>query len=125
MFGSEPAAVRVGVLGCGTVGGALVTLLQREAPAIAERTGVRLEVARVAVRDPARARPVDLPPGALTGDAGSVVTDPGVDVVVELMGGVEPARTLVLDALKAAKPVVTANKQLLALCGAELFEAAS
>jgi homoserine dehydrogenase len=60
-----------------------------------------------------------------TSTPGSVVTDPGVDVVIELMGGVEPARTLVLDALKAAKPVVTANKQLLALCGAELFEAAS
>ncbi|MGH9156059.1 MAG: homoserine dehydrogenase [Acidimicrobiales bacterium] len=125
MFGPEPSSVRVGVLGCGTVGGALVELLERESDTIAERTGVRLTLVRVAVRDPARRRPVELAPPVLTGDAGSVVVHPEVDVVVELMGGVEPARTLVLDALKAGKPVVTANKQLLARYGAELFGAAS
>ncbi len=125
MFAPEPLAVRVGVLGCGTVGSALVELVQREAGTIFERTGVRLDVTRVAVRHVARPRAVSLAPGVVTADAGAVATDPGVDVVVELMGGTEPARTLVLDALKAGKPVVTANKQLLAVHGAELFEAAS
>jgi len=125
MFGPQPAPVRLGLLGCGTVGGALVELVAAEAATIAERTGIGLAVSAVAVRDLARPRPAALPPGALTADAGAVVTDPAVDVVVELMGGVEPARTLVLDALKAGKPVVTANKQLVAVHGAELFEAAA
>jgi homoserine dehydrogenase len=85
---------------------------------------MRLEVAKVAVRNLARARDVDLPEGAFTHDANEVVTDPSIDVVVEVIGGIEPARSLVLDALKAGKPVVTANKELLANVGAELFAAA-
>jgi homoserine dehydrogenase len=116
--------VRVGVLGCGTVGSSLIALVQRQRATIASRTGLQLDVARVAVRDRARPRPVDLPAEAFTTDAASIVTDPSVDVVVELMGGVEPARTLVLEALAAGKPVVTANKALLATHGAELFAAA-
>ena len=93
--------------------------------AIAARTGLRLEVTRVAVRDVTRPRPVDLAPGVLTDDAAGVVADPDVDLVVEVIGGIEPARTLILAALKAGKPVVTANKELLANLGAELFEAAA
>ena len=116
--------VRVGLLGCGNVGGALVELLFRDAEVIAARTGLHLEVARVAVRNTARERAVDLPPGVLTHDAGEVVSDPSVDVVVEVIGGIEPARSLILDALKAGKPVVTANKELLANVGGELFQAA-
>jgi homoserine dehydrogenase len=95
-----------------------------QAAAIDQRTGLRLEVARVAVRNLSRERSVDLDAGVLTHDAAAVVADPDIDVVVELIGGIEPARTLVLDALKASKPVVTANKELLANVGAELFEAA-
>src|SRR5690606_36176308 len=87
-------------------------------------TGLRLEVTRVAVRNLAKPRPVPLPSSAYTHDAGSVVADPDVDVVVEVIGGIEPARTLLLDALKAGKPVVTANKELVANVGAELFGAA-
>jgi homoserine dehydrogenase len=117
--------VRVGVLGCGTVGSSLISLLQRQRATIGTRTGLQLEVTRVAVRDASRARGVDLPAGALTTDPASIVADPDVDVVVELMGGVEPARTLVLQALAAGKPVVTANKALLAAHGPELFVAAS
>ncbi|HVF12993.1 MAG TPA: homoserine dehydrogenase, partial [Acidimicrobiales bacterium] len=92
--------------------------------AVAARTGLRLELTRVAVGDVTRPRPVTLAPGALTADAAGVVSDPDVDLVVEVMGGVEPARTLILTALKAGKPVVTANKELLATHGAELFDAA-
>jgi len=119
------APVRVGVLGCGNVGAALVELITRDADVIASRTGVRLEVGRVAVRNVAKERAVQLPEGTLTHDAEAVVSDPGIEVVVEVIGGIEPARMLILQALKAGKPVVTANKELLANVGGELFEAAA
>jgi homoserine dehydrogenase len=106
------------------VGAALVTLLAEQGDAIEARTGLRLEVAKVAVRNLARSRDVDLPEGTFTHDAAEVVHDPSIDVVVEVIGGIEPARTLVLDAVKSGKPVVTANKELLANVGAELFAAA-
>jgi len=112
------------VLGCGHVGGALVEILRRDADAVARRTGLRFEVIRVAVRNLGKARPHAVPVELLTHDARAVVADPAVEVVVELIGGVEPARTLVLEALRAGKPVVTANKELLANVGAELFAAA-
>ncbi|HUO49005.1 MAG TPA: hypothetical protein VMU09_09245, partial [Acidimicrobiales bacterium] len=122
--GTEPSAVRVAVLGAGNVGGALVARLLTESDAVAERSGVRLEVAGVAVADPARARP-GIPAALLTGDAKALATDPDVDVVVELIGGTEPARDLVELALAAGKPVVTANKELLATHGAALARAAA
>jgi homoserine dehydrogenase len=120
----DPAIVRVGLLGCGNVGGALVELVGEQRDAVAERTGMRLEVARVAVRNTAKQRSVELGPDVLTNDAISVVEDPSVDVVVELIGGIEPARELILTALQNGKAVVTGNKELLANVGAELFEAA-
>jgi homoserine dehydrogenase len=116
--------VRVGVLGCGNVGAALIAQLRDETDAIEARTGLRLEVTRVAVRNVSKERTVELADGVLTNDAGAVVHDPQVDVIVEVIGGIEPARTLLLDALKNGKPVVTANKELLANVGAELFAAA-
>ena len=116
--------VRVGVLGCGNVGAALVELIGRQAKMIESRTGLRLEVARVAVRNLARERDVDLPPGLLTRDSHALVEDPEIDVVVEVIGGIEPARELILTALRHGKPVVTANKELLANVGTELFSAA-
>jgi homoserine dehydrogenase len=120
----DPATVRVGLLGCGTVGGALVELIREQRDAIADRTGLRLEVARVAVRNTAKQRAVELDSGVLTNEALSVVEDPSVDVVVELIGGIEPARELILTALQNGKAVVTGNKELLANVGGELFEAA-
>ena len=116
--------VRLGVLGCGTVGSAFVRLVQDGAAAIEARTGLRLEVARVGVRNLSADRDVELGPGVLTRDTHAIVTDPAIDVVVETIGGIEPARHLVLDALAAGKPVVTANKELVANCGSELFGAA-
>jgi homoserine dehydrogenase len=121
----EATSLRVGLLGCGHVGGALVRLLVDDADRIAARTGLRLELAAVAVRSRYRERDAPVPDGILTTDPHAVVADPSVDVVVEVIGGIEPARTLILSALKSGKPVVTANKELLANCGAELFEAAS
>jgi len=120
---SDP--IRVGVLGCGNVGSAVVGLIANDAELILRRTGIRLEVTRVAVRNLTAERAVTLPEGMLTRDAHAVVADPDVDIVVETIGGIEPARQLVLAALKGGKPVVTANKELVANCGAELFEAAT
>jgi homoserine dehydrogenase len=119
--GSHPPAgpTRVGVLGCGNVGAALVALLLEDAEGIAGRSGVRLALAKVAVADPSKARP-GVPAHLVTADAKAVVEDPEVDVVVELIGGLEPAGTLVRSALAAGKPVVTANKELLAAEGAAL-----
>jgi len=119
-----PEPVRVGLLGCGNVGAALVELIRTRSDDIAARTGLALEVARVAVRSTTKERSVTLPEGVLTHDAVGVVTDPAIDVVVEVIGGIEPARELTLDAIKAGKPVITANKELLANVGAELFAAA-
>ena len=116
--------MRVGVLGCGNVGGALVGLVGEQAKEIEARTGLRLEVTRVAVRNLSRERDVDLPPGVLTRDPHDVVADPDIDLVVEVIGGIEPARELITAALAGGKPVVTANKELLANVGVELFQAA-
>jgi len=116
--------VRVGVIGLGNVGAALVRLLDDTADDIAQRAGFRLEVTCAAVRDPARARDVPLDPSKITDDPAAVVSDPQVDVVCELVGGVDPAKALVLDALDRGKPVVTANKELLATMGRDLFDMA-
>lgn len=116
--------VRIGVLGCGNVGAAFVQLVTEQAAAIEARTGIRLEVTRVAVRNVSREREVDLAAGVLVRDARAVVDDPEVDLVVEVIGGIEPARELIAAALAASKPVVTANKELLANVGTELYAAA-
>jgi homoserine dehydrogenase len=106
--------VRVAVLGCGTVGSALVGMLQDRADALTVQSGARLEVGGIAVGDLARERAPHIPKGLLTTDATGLVVDPSIDVVVELIGGLEPTEALVRAALDAGKPVVTANKALLA-----------
>ena len=116
--------VRVGLLGAGTVGSALIRLLHERVDDIALRAGVRVEITRVAVRDPSKARDVPLPSETFVDDPTLVVDDPGTDIVVELIGGTEPARTLLLQAFANGKPVVTGNKELLATHGGELFDAA-
>jgi homoserine dehydrogenase len=117
--------IRVGLLGCGNVGAALVRLLRENSALIEARAGVGIEVTRVAVRDAKRKRDVDLPGGVFTEDPSTVVASDGVDVVVEVMGGIDPARALIGEALRAGKPVVTANKELIATHGVELFDAAA
>jgi len=113
--------LRVGLLGCGNVGGALVGLLERQRSAIAARTGVEINITRVAVRSLSRDRDVDLPSDMFTTETRGVVEDPDIDVVIEVIGGIEPARELVLRAIELGKPVITGNKELLANHGAELF----
>jgi len=114
--------VRVALLGCGTVGTEVVRLLGEQAADLTARIGAPLELAGIAVRRPARHQGV--PAHLLTTDAQALVERPDVDVVVEVIGGLEPARTLLLSAMKTGKSVVTANKALLAEDGATLHAAA-
>jgi homoserine dehydrogenase len=125
--------LRVALLGCGAVGSEVARLLTSQAEDLGSRVGRRLELTGIAVRHPERAR--ELPgvdPALLTGDAGALVRgdgvhgdgEHGVDIVVELIGGIEPARTLILTAMQHGASVVTANKALLAEDGATLFTAA-
>jgi homoserine dehydrogenase len=115
--------LRVGLLGCGTVGSAVARLLHEHREDIARRAGCRLEIAAVAVRDPDRRRDVPLAPGVFVADPMAVIDDPDVDIVCELIGGSEPAGSLIMAAFDREKPVVTANKELLATRGRELFDA--
>ena len=113
--------VRIGFVGLGTVGAGALAALTAEPETIARKAGTPLRVTRAAVRDPELPRPVDLNGVALTTDALAVATDPEIDLVVEVMGGVGLAREVVSAALRAGKSVVTANKELIAKHGRELF----
>ena len=115
--------LKVALLGCGGVGSEVYRLLGRQAADLEARIGVPLEVAGVAVRGPPE-RGVEVDPALLTGDAMELATRPGVDIVVEVIGGIEPARSLLLAAMKNGKSVVSANKALLAEDGATLHQAA-
>ncbi len=115
--------VRVGLLGCGVVGSQVARLINEQADDLAQRIGAPLELAAVAVRRPAR-HP-DIPTELLTTDADSLVTRDDIDVVVEVIGGIEPVRSLLLAALSSGKSVVSANKALLADDGATLHDAAA
>ena len=117
--------VPVALLGYGTVGSAVNRLLVENEDDIVRATGHRLRVVKALVRDPARERSFPAPDGLLTTNFASIRDDPAIELVAEVMGGVEPTRGYVLELFSAGKPVVTANKQLLAQRGAELFAAAS
>jgi homoserine dehydrogenase len=119
-------SVRLALLGCGTVGTEVVRLLHEQAADLAARVGAPLELVGIAVRRPGRDRgdlPVD--PGLFTTDALGLVKREDVDVVIEVVGGIEPARTWLVEALRAGKSVVTANKALLAEDGGALHDAAA
>ena len=116
--------IRIGMLGCGTVGSAVVRMLGEHGDDIAMRAAVRLAVTRVAVRDADRARDVPIPSEVFTTDLASIVADPDIDVVLELLGGTQPAKELILASFSSGKPVVTANKEVLSTVGKELFDAA-
>ena len=116
--------VRVGMLGCGIVGSATARILHDHAGDIEARVGARIEVTRVAVRNLSKDRDVPVPADRFTNDAHEVVKAGDVDVVVEVIGGIEPARSLILEAIANGKHVVTANKELVSTLGRELFDAA-
>ncbi|MCS6944003.1 MAG: homoserine dehydrogenase, partial [Sutterellaceae bacterium] len=117
--------IKIGLLGFGTVGRGTYQVLQRNQEEITRRAGRRIEVAAVAVRDVVKARAVAGAQLAVTDQPQRIVRDPDIAIVVELMGGYEPARSLVLEAIERGKHVVTANKALLAEHGNEIFAAAS
>jgi len=117
------ARIGLGLLGCGTVGSEVARLLARDHGDLSARSGASLELIKVGVKDSSKDRP-SVEKSLLTTDLGSVVTDPKVSIVIEVMGGIEPARSLILQALEAKKSVVTANKALLAKHGAEIFASA-
>src|SRR6266496_2772959 len=112
------------MLGCGVVGTGVERLLIEHAGPIRDRAGVPVRLQRIAVRNLAKKRDPAVDVSRLVDDAATVVGDPEVDVVIEVMGGIEPARSLMLDAFGRGKPVVTANKELLASSGRQLFDAA-
>lgn len=114
--------MRIGVLGMGTVGSGVVRLLRESAEMIDLKTGLKLELARVLVRDASRPRP-GLEGVPLTEDVREILEDPSIKIVVELMGGIEPARTYMIEALKAGKTVVTANKDVMSEYGKDLYDA--
>jgi homoserine dehydrogenase len=116
--------VNLGIIGGGTVGGGVFQGIRRNGALMASRLGVGLRVVRMAVRDVRKKRAVAIPRSLLTTDWESVIHDPRVNLIVELMGGTTTARAVVLAALRQGKPVVTANKALLSAHGEELFEAA-
>lgn len=118
-------SIKVGLLGLGVVGGGTWSVLQRNAEEISRRAGRQIEIVQVAVRDVAKARAKVGDAVEITNDPTAVVSNPQVDIVVELIGGTTLARDLVLEAIAHGKHVVTANKALLATHGTEIFEAAS
>jgi homoserine dehydrogenase len=117
--------IKVGLLGLGTVGRGTYEVLRRNQEEITRRAGRGIEIAAVAVRDVAKARALLGSALPISSRPEDIVRHPGIDIVAELIGGYDPARALVLEAIERGKHVVTANKALLALHGNEIFEAAS
>lgn len=111
------------MLGCGVVGGQVAALLEKNNAELSTRAGAKLILKKIVVRDVKAARE-GVNPGLLTTDAQSVINDPEIDIIIEVMGGIDPARELILAAINNGKSVVTANKALLATHGADLFTAA-
>lgn len=115
---------RVGLLGLGTVGTGTARILLESKPSLKEKTGLDIRLHRIAEKNTARYGEINVPKKTFTADAYELLRDPEIDIVVEVIGGLEPARTFVLEAIKRGKAVVTANKALLAKHGKELFETA-
>ena len=111
--------VRLGLLGLGTVGSGLVEIIEKNSTSIAKKSGVDLEIVRALVKTKGKPRP--LPDSKLTFDADEIFNDSSIDIVVEVIGGIEPAKGYILRALDSGKSVVTANKAVLAAHGAEIF----
>jgi homoserine dehydrogenase len=116
--------IKVGLLGFGTIGTGVVKVFQQNHDLLVSRLGAGIELVRIADLDTQSDRGVQLPPGLLTDDAQGLLNDPQIHIVIELIGGYEPARTFVLQAIRNGKHVVTANKALLAKHGEEIFRAA-
>ena len=117
--------VRIGLLGCGTIGSGVFHLVEKNAAGLAEAARRPLIVARILVKDPDEARPFPADRSLMTTDAAAVLGDDSIDIFIEVMGGVKPAREFVLEVLGRGKSLVTANKELIAGHGREIMEAAA
>ncbi|MCK8817742.1 homoserine dehydrogenase [Natroniella sulfidigena] len=113
--------IKVGLLGCGTVGSGVYKILEENATSIANKSGAKLTVAKVLVKDKSKELLVDVPQNKLTDDFEEVINDPEIEIVAELIGGVHPAKEFILEVLKSGRSVVTANKELMAKHGHELL----
>jgi homoserine dehydrogenase len=120
----EMREIKVGVLGLGVVGSGTVRILQENANEIAQRVGARLVVKKIAVRDVNKPRAVTVDKSLLTANPYEVIDDPEIEILAELIGGVEPAHEYVLRAIRSGKNVVTANKEMMAKAGHDLMDAA-
>jgi homoserine dehydrogenase len=116
--------INVGLIGCGVVGSGTARVLLENKADIAKRVGVPINIKRIAVRDVMRKRPIVLPDGMLIGDPYVITDDPEIDIVCELIGGVEPARSYVQRAIEHGKAIVTANKEMMAKVGHDLLKQA-
>ena len=116
--------IKIGLLGFGTVGTGAYKILSGNSHSIAQKVGAGIEIAGILVRNPYKSRGADVDRGLFTADPGDILENPEIDIVVELMGGTDPAREYVLRGMKSGKSVVTANKDMMAVHGKELFEAA-
>ncbi len=123
--GEEIKEINIGLLGAGVVGSGTIDLLARRGDQIARSVGARFAIRRILVRDPLRPRPVPIDRSLLTTDAASILDDPSIDIVVELIGGETPAVEYIAGALRRGKHVVTANKEVVAKHGSELLDLAN
>jgi homoserine dehydrogenase len=117
--------VKIGLIGCGTVGSGVAELLQQNQEDITSKTGMPVVIAKVLDKDLAKCRDSGFTSEQIVSDYQQILDDEDIDIVVELIGGIEPARTFILEAMKRKKNVVTANKDLIAMHGKELFDTAA
>src|SRR3989338_5127511 len=117
--------IGIGLLGLGTVGSGVIDILRRNGELIKRRVGVPVEVIKILRKDSNKPVPADMPRNIITTDIKEIIDNPDIDIVVEVMGGFEPAKGYILNAIENGKNVVTANKALLAINGEELYSAAS
>ncbi|MGI5911515.1 MAG: homoserine dehydrogenase [Syntrophomonadaceae bacterium] len=116
--------INIGLLGCGTVGSGVIELLQKNTDAIAKRTGEQIAIKRILEKDLNKCRALGIPENILTEDFNTIINDPDISIIVELIGGINPAFSFIINAIKAGKHVVTANKDLIAVKGREIFATA-
>ena len=117
--------IKIGILGCGTIGGGVIRLLESKGVEIQQKMDNQIEIKKVLARTPDKARAIGVPEEKITQDPDDIINDPEIQIVVELIGGIDTAKDFISRAIKAGKNVVTANKDLIARHGNELYKLAN